>query len=153
MKKAKVWDPVLETLAERGALHEQGFIEHIIAQGTAVTAIDGVAVDPKTVASTRAAMARGEAFIVQGALQVGRWNGRADVLRRVETPSRLGGWSYEVMYEARSGNQGQYGPPNIALLGPSIGNSRRSAGLSLCSYTGYELYTGRVPSSRLCRVL
>jgi predicted RecB family nuclease len=30
-------------------------------------------------------------------LQVGRWSGRADVLRRVETPSGLGPWSYEVI--------------------------------------------------------
>ena len=29
LEKPKIWDPVLETLAERGALHEQGFIEHI----------------------------------------------------------------------------------------------------------------------------
>jgi uncharacterized protein len=42
-------------------------------------------------------MARGDAIIVQGALQVGRWNGRADVLRRVEMPSRFGVWSYEAL--------------------------------------------------------
>jgi predicted RecB family nuclease len=35
--------------------------------------------------------------VVQGALQAGKWNGRADVLRRVETPSRFGAWSYEVL--------------------------------------------------------
>ncbi len=29
LEKPKVWVPVLEALAERGALHEQGFIEHI----------------------------------------------------------------------------------------------------------------------------
>jgi hypothetical protein len=45
LEKPKVWDPVLETLAERGALHEQGFIEHIKSGGFAVTAIDGVGVD------------------------------------------------------------------------------------------------------------
>ena len=73
------------------------FIEHIKARGLAVTVIDGVGVDPKSVAATRDAMARGEAVIVQGALQAGKWNGRADVLRRVETPSRFGAWSYEVI--------------------------------------------------------
>ncbi|MDT9115815.1 hypothetical protein RSW44_25115, partial [Escherichia coli] len=30
------------------------------------------------------------------ALQSGQWSGRADVLRRVETPSNFGAWSYEV---------------------------------------------------------
>ena len=39
----------------------------------------------------------GRAIIAQGALQVGQWSGRADVLRRVETPSKLGPWSYEVI--------------------------------------------------------
>jgi uncharacterized protein len=29
--------------------------------------------------------------------RAGRWNGRADILRRVETPSRFGPWSYEVI--------------------------------------------------------
>ncbi len=38
-------------------------------------------------------MARGDAVIVQAALRDGHWSGRADVLRRVETPSGLGAWS------------------------------------------------------------
>jgi uncharacterized protein len=42
-------------------------------------------------------MACGDAIIVQGALQSGMWAGRTDVLRRVETPSRFGAWSYEVV--------------------------------------------------------
>jgi hypothetical protein len=97
LEKPKVWDPVLEALVERGALHEQGLIEHIKADGRAVTIVDGVGVDPGSVAATTDAMARGEAIIVQGALQAGRWNGRADVLCRVETLSRFGAWSYEVI--------------------------------------------------------
>ncbi|MEH2535105.1 putative RecB family nuclease [Bradyrhizobium sp. AZCC 1588] len=96
LAKPKIWDPVLETLAERGALHEQGFIEHLKAAGAAVTVIDGVGIDVSAVAATTEAMQRGDAVIVQGALQSGQWSGRADVLRRVETPSRLGAWSYEV---------------------------------------------------------
>jgi hypothetical protein len=35
-------------------------------------------------------------IIVQGALASGRWSGRT-VLKRVETPSALGVWSYEVI--------------------------------------------------------
>lgn len=97
MEKPRVWDPVLEALAERGALHEQGFIEHIESGGTPIAVISGVGVDSISVAATSDAMARGEPIIVQGALQAGRWNGRTDVLRRVETPSRFGAWSYEVM--------------------------------------------------------
>ena len=29
LTKPKIWDPVLETLAERGAQHERGFVEHL----------------------------------------------------------------------------------------------------------------------------
>jgi predicted RecB family nuclease len=97
MERPRVWDPVLETLAERGALHELGFIDHIKSDGLAVTVIGGVGVDHVSLAATGDAMGRGDPIIVQGALQTGRWNGRTDVLRRVETPSRFGAWSYEVM--------------------------------------------------------
>ncbi|KRR02118.1 TM0106 family RecB-like putative nuclease [Bradyrhizobium valentinum] len=96
LAKPKIWDPVLETLAERGALHEQGFIEHLKTAGAAVTVIDGVGIDAGAVAATTEAMRRGDTVIVQGALQSGQWSGRADVLRRVEMPSRFGAWSYEV---------------------------------------------------------
>jgi predicted RecB family nuclease len=83
-------------LAERGALHEQGFIEYLKGGGAAITVIDGVGIDAAAVAATTAAMQRGDAVIVQGALRSGKWSGRADILRRVETPSNLGAWSYEV---------------------------------------------------------
>jgi uncharacterized protein len=95
--KPRVWDPVLAAIAERGALHEHAFINHIKANGTPVTEISGVGVDAASVAATTQAMYRGAPIIVQGALRVGCWNGRADVLRRIETPSRFGSWSYEVI--------------------------------------------------------
>lgn len=96
LAKPKIWDPVLETLAARGADHEQGFIDHLKSGGKAITRIDGIGVDNAALTATRQAMQRGDAVIAQGALQVGRWNGRADILRRVETPSQFGTWSYEV---------------------------------------------------------
>ena len=40
LAKPFIWDPVLEVLAERGALHEQGYVEHLKANGLSVTAID-----------------------------------------------------------------------------------------------------------------
>ena len=36
-------------------------------------------------------------IIAQGALRYELWSGRADILRRVEIPSDLGDWSYEVI--------------------------------------------------------
>lgn len=90
-------DPTLEALVERGKIHEQGFVDHLARQGGTVTVIDGVGIDDASVAQTQQAMARGDAVIVQAALRDGYWSGRADVLRRVEALSGLGGWSYEVI--------------------------------------------------------
>jgi uncharacterized protein len=97
LDKPKIWNPVLEVLAERGSLHEREFIDHLKADGRVATVVEGVGVDANSLAATSAAMARGDAIIAQGALQAGRWNGRADILTRVETPSRFGAWSYEVI--------------------------------------------------------
>jgi len=97
LAKPATWDPLLELLRERGAQHERGFVEHLREQGLGVTVIDGVGVDDEAIARTRAAMQVGDAVIVQGAFQVNGWVGRTDVLRRVDTPSTLGPWSYEVI--------------------------------------------------------
>jgi predicted RecB family nuclease len=97
LSKPKIWDPVLETLAERGALHERDYVDHLTAAGTVATLIEGVGVDATAVAATREALGRGDPIIVQAALQNGRWSGRADVLRRVKKPSQLGAWSYQVI--------------------------------------------------------
>jgi predicted RecB family nuclease len=97
LAKPLIWDPVLEVLAERGALHERSYVDHLEANGFAVAAIDGVGVDSSAVAQTLEAMKAGAQIIVQGALQAAHWSGRVDVLRRVEKPSDLGSWSYEVV--------------------------------------------------------
>jgi hypothetical protein len=59
--------------------------------------IDGIDITTEAVVQTQEAMRAGTEIIVQGALSRGGWGGRADILRRVETPSVLGDWSYEVM--------------------------------------------------------
>ena len=93
--KPAAWDPMLEVLAERGALHERDYVEHLKSGGLSVSVIDGVGVDADAVHRTVEAMKGGAQIIVQAALQVGLWGGRADILRRVEKPSGLGSWSYE----------------------------------------------------------
>lgn len=95
--RPRVWDPLLEILWERGARHEQGYVEHLRAEGLDVTVIDGVGIDDEAVTRTREAMVRGAPIIVQGAFQTDRWVGRTDILRRIESPSGLGQWSYEVI--------------------------------------------------------
>lgn len=97
IKKPSIWDPVLEVLVERGKQHEKAYLDHLAASGKAITSIDGVGIDAGAVAKTLAAMQAGAQIIVQGALQSGRWSGRADVLERVEKPSVFGAWSYEIV--------------------------------------------------------
>jgi predicted RecB family nuclease len=92
-----VWDPVLEVLAERGALHEQSYIDHLEANGFPIVRIDGFGLDAPAVAQTLDAMRAGVPIIAQGALQAARWGGRVDILQRVDKPSDLGAWSYEVI--------------------------------------------------------
>jgi hypothetical protein len=45
LDKPSVWDPVLEVLAERGALHEQSYIDHLEANGFPIVRIDGFGLD------------------------------------------------------------------------------------------------------------
>jgi hypothetical protein len=85
--KPFVWDPLLEVLAERGALHEQSYLKHLQAEGFPIVEIDGVGLDESAVAATLKAMRDGAPIIAQGALQSAHWGGRTDILRRVPPPS------------------------------------------------------------------
>ena len=89
-------DPVLELLRERGLAHERRYADALRAKGFVVVDLvehsGGDAVD-----RSLNAMRAGANFVLQPALRDGRWFGRPDVLSRVETPSALGAWSYEVL--------------------------------------------------------
>lgn len=97
LPKPIYYDPTLEVLIERGRRHEQGCLGHLRSQGRKVVAIEGVGVDAGSVSATLAAMNDGAFAIAQAALRSGQWSGRADVLLRVERPSKLGAWSYEIV--------------------------------------------------------
>jgi predicted RecB family nuclease len=97
LDKPSIWDPVLEVLAERGALHEQSYLDHLEANGFSIVRIDGVGLDTQSLSHTLDAMRDGAPIIAQGALKAARWGGRVDILRRIEKPSDLGAWSYEVI--------------------------------------------------------
>jgi len=88
--------PDVAILRERGNEHELAFLSHLEGQGL-ILAQPGDGPDEKVgFERTLAAMREGADVIVQATLLDGRWFGRADVLRRVPRPSRLGAWSYEV---------------------------------------------------------
>jgi predicted RecB family nuclease len=95
LPRPKVWDPFLQILSERGAAHEQSYVEHLRKAGLEVVRIDGADITNDSVGATLAAMQHGVPVIAQAALSHKGWNGRADILRRIEVPSGLGSWSYE----------------------------------------------------------
>ena len=95
--KPKFWDPLLDILRERGARHEREYVDYLRANGFSVVEIVGVGVDDEAIARTREAMQSGAEIIVQGTFRFGCWAGRTDILRRIDTPSDLGLWSYEIV--------------------------------------------------------
>jgi predicted RecB family nuclease len=88
--------PDAALLRQRGGEHEAAFLGHLESQGLRIAGLGGETDEPAGFERTLAAMRDGFDVIVQATLLAGRWSGRADVLRRVPRPSRLGSWSYEV---------------------------------------------------------
>jgi predicted RecB family nuclease len=95
--KPRVWDSHLDLARERGLRHERGYVEHLRGSGFEIETIVGAGSSGDAVAATAKAMSLGRQVIVQGAFLEDYWGGRPDVLLRVETPSSLGDWSYEVV--------------------------------------------------------
>src|SRR3546814_14791525 len=85
-------------LQQQGDEHELAFLEQLRVEGRAITEIpkDGLSLE-QAVELTHAAMAHGADIIFQGALLDGAWGGYTDFLERVDRPSALGPWSYEVV--------------------------------------------------------
>ena len=88
--------PDVAVLRERGIEHETAFLSHLEGQGLRIARPGDDLDDNRGFERTISAMREGADVIVQATLLDGRWSGRADVLRRVSRPSRLGDWSYEV---------------------------------------------------------
>jgi uncharacterized protein len=91
-------DPFLDLLIERGLAHEKEYVESISTAGDEVLDLGDLAFRSPSEAADRTldAMCKGLPAIAQGLLRGGEWSGIPDVLRRVETPSLFGPWSYEV---------------------------------------------------------
>ncbi|MYF68491.1 MAG: TM0106 family RecB-like putative nuclease, partial [Proteobacteria bacterium] len=96
-EKPKYWDPLGDILRARGNQHEQAYLDHLQDAGYEIVQIGDIGLNRKAADETAAAMRDGAAIISQGVLLHERWGGRADILRRVDTPSELGPWSYEVI--------------------------------------------------------
>lgn len=89
--------PVARLPGRRNARYEDNERLHRILRALGLHIVDlRGAGDVEAVAQTLAAMQVGAEVIAQAGLQCGSWFGRADVLRKVGTPSGLAAWSYEV---------------------------------------------------------
>ena len=78
-------------------MHERNYTEHLKKAGYSAVEIYGVGITEALAQQTLHAMKSGAEIIIQGALLHGSWSGRADILRRVNSPSGFGDWSYEVL--------------------------------------------------------
>ncbi|MFN2397256.1 MAG: TM0106 family RecB-like putative nuclease, partial [Gemmatimonadaceae bacterium] len=89
-------DPLLELLFKRGTEHEKKYVASLEKNGHRIVNLEGEKDPDRAVDQTLAAMRAGADVIVQGALKDGWWFGRPDVMQRVDKPSALGAWSYEI---------------------------------------------------------
>ncbi|QHL92053.1 TM0106 family RecB-like putative nuclease (plasmid) [Sphingomonas changnyeongensis] len=87
-----------ELLQLQGDAHELAYLEQLRASGRRVVEIPKARISlQQSVELTLEAMRSGADVIFQGALLEGEWGGYSDFLERVERPSALGPWSYEVV--------------------------------------------------------
>jgi predicted RecB family nuclease len=95
-KCAPTWhSPDLWVLQKRGLEHESAYVGYLSGRGLSVLELRETS-EKDAHSAVENAIREGIDVIVQPPLSSGRWFGRADVLRRVERPSKLGSWSYEV---------------------------------------------------------
>lgn len=82
-------------LQKQGDEHEAAHLGKLKEQGRRVVEIDSGNLAANA-AETREVLAQGSDVVFQGAFLSGNWGGWSDFLERVERPSKLGNFSYEV---------------------------------------------------------
>jgi uncharacterized protein len=91
-------DPSLDLLRKLGLEHEQRYLRELTDKdGLAVSQIATSGLWKDAVAETVKALHHGVDAVYQGTFLDAPWGGRSDFLVRVNTPSALGSWSYEVV--------------------------------------------------------
>lgn len=89
-------DVYLDLLKNKGIDHERSFLEQRRAEGRSLCEVRRLDSIDAMAAATAEAMRQGVDVIYQGALVSHPWHGYSDFLLRVDTPSALGDYSYEV---------------------------------------------------------
>lgn len=82
-------------MRERGIDFENSFLVELESKGLSIVKIDQEEANAKQ--KTIEAMQQGADYIYQARLSNEKWQGWADFLIKVVTPSKLGNWSYEVI--------------------------------------------------------
>jgi len=96
-RRAPDWAaPDLAVIQKLGLRHEAAYLKSLDDGTGSLVNLRDLRDERKTVEETLSAMKRGMKAIAQGALALGRWFGKPDVLMRVERASNFGSWSYEV---------------------------------------------------------
>ena len=90
-------DPGPDLLRSLGVRHEQAYLRKLRGQGLQVIDIPIEAPWREATARTAEALRQGVDAVYQATFLDGAWAGRADFLLRVNEPSALGAWSYEVV--------------------------------------------------------
>ena len=91
-------DPTMRLIQEHGTRHERQYLTSLHDGGRTIIDVSkkGVGLDQQ-VDATRQALADGPDVVYQAALRDGVFAGFADFLERVDLPSDLGAFSYEVV--------------------------------------------------------
>src|SRR6266496_3048935 len=90
-------DELADLVARKGDEHEGRFLATLRADGrTLVDVIDAEGDFDAAAQATASAMRAGADVIYQATFAHDGWRGRADFVMRVDEPSDLGQWSYEV---------------------------------------------------------
>ncbi|HEX2522550.1 MAG TPA: nuclease, partial [Terriglobia bacterium] len=98
LKRPYFPDPSLDLLRQLGGVHEQKFLAGLRAGGTpTIVEVPTTIRASEAAAQTLDALRRGVDVIYQPVFLDLPWKGRADFLTRVDRPSFLGSWSYEVV--------------------------------------------------------
>ena len=98
VKKPFFNDPTIDLLRKLGLDHERQYLRQLVEKdGLSVVQIDVNGPWEAAVSETVQAMRRGADAIYQATFLDGPWGGRSDFLVRVNKPSSLGAWSYEVI--------------------------------------------------------
>jgi predicted RecB family nuclease len=87
----------IDLLRTLGLEHEQRYLRGLAEKGLSIAQIATSGNWKDAVAETVEALRQGVDAVYQATYLDGQWGGRSDFLLRVNTPSALGSWSYEVV--------------------------------------------------------